>query len=292
MHRTALVLFSGLLATSAISCTDATDATSQGVVNDEDPLLSSNGLSSNGLSSNGLSSNGLSSNGLSSNGLISNGLTSNTLVMQALRDQSATGDLTRLFFRYLISCALPTGHSVSYTWTDSSNTLHTEVNPGGLGLAPGWESGAATEDDKEIVSACLGSRTNSKGIPVPISMRSKNVNALAVSSDERTSYSYGEGAFWGNLFNGGHPYIYSCSRAAFSEGSKTSQYLSQGRTCTVTACGIITPVGPCYAADGASSGQACYDRPSNYDWVGSCDPEMKKSASDISTHVISTWLMP
>jgi hypothetical protein len=278
MRRTALLLFSGLLATGAVACNDVSD---QGIVNDEDPLTSSNGLSSNGLSSNGLSSNGLSSNGLSSNGI----------VMQALRDRSATGDLTRLFFRYLISCALPTGHSVTYTWTDTSNMLHTEINPGALGLAPDWENGGASEDDKQIVSACLGARTNAKGIPVPISLRSKNVNALTVSSDERSSYSYGEGAFWGNLFDG-HPYIYSCQRDPFASGSTTSQYLAQGRTCTVSACGIITPVGPCYSSTTATTGQACYDKPSNNDWVGSCDPEMRKTSPDASTHVISTWLMP
>ena len=287
MHRATLALLTGILATGAVACTDASD---QGVVNDEDPLTSSNGLSSNGLSSNGLSSNGLSSNGLSSNGLSSNGLSSNGLVMAALRDQTATGNLTRLFFRYLISCALPTGHSVTYTWTDTAGTLHTEVNPGGLGLAPDWENGGASEDDKEIVSACLGSRTNSLAIPVPISMRSREVNALAVSSDERNSYSYGEGAFWGNLFNG-KPYIYSCSRDPFNSGAKTSQYLSQGRTCTTSACGIITPVGPCYASDTAISGQACFDRANNYDWVGSCNSSKLKSATS-STHVISTWLMP
>src|ERR1700760_4516319 len=124
MRRVVLATLTGLLATAGVACTDATD---QGIVNDDDPLTSSNGLSSNGLSSNGLSSNGLSSNGLSSNGLSTNGLSSNGLVMTALRDQSSTGDLTRLFFRYLISCALPTGHSVTYTWTDVSGALHTEI---------------------------------------------------------------------------------------------------------------------------------------------------------------------
>lgn len=273
----------------AAACTDARDP---GSVSDEDPLTSLNGLSSNGLSSNGLSSNGLSSNGLSSNGLSSNGLSSSTVVMQALRDQSAAGTLTRLFFRYLISCALPAGHSATYTWTDAAGTLHTEVNPGSLNLAPNWENNAATEDDKELVSACLGARTNSKGIAVPISMRSRNIDALAVSSDERSSYAYGEGAFWGNLFNGDHPYLYSCSRAPFDVGAKTSQYLAEGRTCTTTSCGIITPVGRCYASDLAIlGGQSCFARADNDDWVSSCNPQ-KSPLVQGSAHVISTWLLP
>jgi len=258
------------------------------VVNDEDPLMSDNGLSSNGLSSNGLSSNGLSSNGLSSNGLSSNGLSSNGYVMGALQDKSATGDLTRMFFRYLISCALPGGHSTTYTWTDAAGTLHTEVNPGGLGLAPHWETGAATQTDKELVSACLAARTNALGVHVPISMRAKGVAALAVTSAERSSYTFGEGAFWGNLFNGGSPYLYSCSRDAFNAGPDTSQYTSQGRTCTTSACGIIKPVGPCYVAN-VTTGQACYEQ--NADWTANCSSAMNKATQGTS-NVIATWLMP
>src|SRR5205807_2231362 len=101
--------------------------------------------------------------------------------------------------------------------------------------------------------ACLMARTNSKGIPVPLSLRGKGIAGLTVSASERSAYTYGEGAFWGNLFNGTNPpYAYSCSRVAFNFGISTSQYLSQGRTCTTTACGIITPVGPCYASDSAT----------------------------------------
>jgi hypothetical protein len=287
-------MLTGLLATGTVACTDATD---QGIVNDEDPLMSSNGLSSNGLSSNGLSSNGLSSNGLSSNGLSSNGLSSNGLVMTALRDQSGTGDLTRLFFRYLISCALPTGHSVSYTWTDPAGMLHTEINPGGLGLAPNWENGGASQADKEIVSACMGARTNAKAIPVPISIRAEGITALAVSPAERAAYTYGEGAFWGNLFTGtsGKPYLYACTRTAFTGGAPTSQYLAQGRTCTAGGCGVITSVGPCYQSDTAIVGQACFARggvsgPTS-DWVSNCNNDKNKFVTS-SAHVLTTWLMP
>jgi GLTT repeat (6 copies) len=290
MRRAApLLLLSCALASGAAACADASDP---GVVNDDDPLTSENGLSSNGLSSNGLSSNGLTSNALSSNALSSNALSSNALVIQALRNQSATGDLARMFFRYLISCALGPNHSVSYTWTDSSGTKHTEVNPGGLGLAPGWESGAPTQTDKEVISACLAARTNSKGIPVPLSLRGKSISGLSVTSAERSSYTYGEGAFWGNIFNGiNPPALYSCSRVAFNAGVSTSQYLAQGRTCTTAGCGIITPVGACYTSDSASSGQACFDRDSGKDWVSECDSQ-KKSYVTATSNVLTTWLLP
>jgi hypothetical protein len=290
MRRSGSWLLLSVLTTSGLSACSNDPAPA--AVTDQDPLTAANGLTSNGLTSNGLTSNGLTSNGLTSNGLTSNGLTSNGLVMQALEDPSATGDLTRIFFSYLISCALPAGHSVTFSWTDSTGTVHTQVNPGGLGLAPDWENGAATEDDKEIVSACLGARTNSKGLHVPISMRAKDVAALAVSSVERDAYTYGEGSFWGNLFDGDHPYLYSCSRAPLSAGTATSQYLSQGRTCTTTACGIITPVGPCYSSDLAVlGGQACFARASNDDWSNSCNPQKSPLVAG-STHVISTWLQP
>src|SRR6516225_10119020 len=149
MSRAAALLLSGTLALGTLGSTGCRDASEADVVNDEDPLTSANGLTSNGLTSNGLTSGSLANN---------------ATVMTALRDQTPTGDLSRLFFRYLVSCALPTGHSVSYTWTDSSSTMHTEIDQGALGLAPNWENGAPSQADKELVSACLAARTNSKGV--------------------------------------------------------------------------------------------------------------------------------
>src|SRR5436309_2605148 len=134
MRRTAALLLSSALAFGAAACSDLADT---GVVNADDPLTSVNGLSMNGLSMNGLSMNGLSMNSLTSNALSSNSITTNSQVMGTLRDTTPTGDLTRMFFRYLVSCALPVNHSVTYTWTDASAVVHTEINPGGLGLAPG-----------------------------------------------------------------------------------------------------------------------------------------------------------
>ena len=276
MSRAAALLLSGTLALGTLGSTGCRDASEADVVNDEDPLTSANGLTSNGLTSNGLSSGSLANN---------------ATVMTALRDQTPTGDLSRLFFRYLVSCALPTGHSVSYSWTDSSSVTHTEVNPGGLGLAPGWENGPADETAKELTSACLAARTNSLGVSVPISMRAKGVSALAVTASERSQYTYGEGAFWGNLF-ASPASAYSCSRSPLNAGaSTTSQYSASGRTCTTSGCGIITPVGPCLTSDSATSGQACYEHDGSYDWVSKCNASKLKSATS-SDHVISTWLMP
>ena len=194
----------------------------QGAESDEtvvSAVVTANGLTSNGLTSNGLTSNGLTSNGLTSNGLTSNGLAGSTLA--ALRDKSATGDVTRMFFKYMVSCALPANHSVTYTWTDSAGALHTEVDPGAFSLAPNWETGGINETDEEWVSACLFARTNGLGVSVPISIRGNGPAALAASPQERMDYPYGEGAFWGNLF-ASTPYGRSCGRAAFRAGAPTS----------------------------------------------------------------------
>jgi GLTT repeat (6 copies) len=282
MGRPKLLLLAVMLSLGAAACSDVSD---QGVVNDEDPLTSENGLASNGLASNGLASNGLASNGLASNGLASNGL-----VMKALRDTGSAGVLSRMVFRYIISCALGPNHSVSYQWTDSTGMLHTEINPGGLGIAPNWENGAASQQDKELVSACLAARTNSKGVTVPLSLRAKDVSGLSVSSSERSTYTYGEGAFWGNVFTD-TPYLYSCSRVAFNAGAATSQWLSQGRTCSTAGCGIIKAVGPCLTSDSARTGQACFDHGGGGDWVSACTSTENKSNS-MSSNVLTIWLQP
>jgi hypothetical protein len=257
-----------------------------------EPLEAENGLTSNGLTSNGLTSNGLTSNGLTSNGLTSNGLVTNAYVLSALRDQTATGQLSRLVFRYLVNCALPTGKMVTYTWTDSASVVHTEQDPGSLGLAPTWETSPASQADKEIVSACLGARTNSLGVSVPISMRANGISSLAVSTAERSQYTYGEGSFWGNVFDPS-PYLYSCSRAAYGAGIASSQYTSKGRTCAAGNCGLIKYVGRCLSSDHSTNGQACYDRDKAFnDWSTDCFPSMFKAPTGGASNVITTWLMP
>jgi hypothetical protein len=261
-------------------------------INFEDSLASANGLTSNGLTSNGLTSNGLTSNGLTSNGLTSNGLTSNGLVISALRDRTPTGALSRMFFHYMVSCALPAGKSVSYTWTNTAGTTITEVNPGQLGLAAAWADGPLSETGKQWVSACLAARTNSLGHNHAISMRAGGTSALPVSAQERTDFSYGEGSFWGNLFDG-NPYIYSCTRSPMKAGATTSAGLNDGRTCTTSACGVIKPVGYCYLSTSANSGQNCWQKASNNDYASDCGSSTQKSNSqNRSDNVISVWLKP
>jgi hypothetical protein len=230
----------------------------------------------------------LGANGLTINGLTINGLAPTSLA--ALRDKTPAGAVTRLFFRYLISCALPAGHDVSYSWTDAAAVRHAEVASGQFGLASTWESGAVDLAGQELVSACLFARTNALGISVPISMRGEGASTLAVTAQERADFHYGEGAFWGNVF-ADPPYGRSCSRSPFDAGTRTSADLKNGRVCASRDCGIIRYVGPCYASSSATSGQACFRRAANNDWVSDCNASMSFGRGS-SSHVISTWLRP
>ena len=256
----------------------------------EDPVLGANGLTINGLTTNGLTINGLTINGLTTNGLTINGLAPTSLA--ALRDRTATGGVTRLFFRYLVSCALPVGHDVAYAWSDDAGVVHSETASGQFALAPAWETGPADVASQEIVSACLFARTNALGMSVPISMRGDASATLAASVQERAEYHYGEGAFWGNAF-ANPPYGRSCSRSAFDVGTRTSGDTKNGRVCAGQDCGIIHHVGPCYTSVIPLSGQqACFRKALNNDWVSDCSASMSSRGKDTSSRVITTWLRP
>ncbi|MCB9655283.1 MAG: hypothetical protein H6729_14270 [Deltaproteobacteria bacterium] len=100
----------------------------------------------------------------------------------------------KLVMQYLVECALPAGASVTVTDADETDIVFS----GALGLAPEWATGAPTIRGQELVSACLGARTNAMGTHVQLSLRGGDIS---VSSLERQQYRRYEGAFWGNLFS-------------------------------------------------------------------------------------------
>jgi len=156
--------------------------------------LSANGLSANGLLLNGLSANGLSANGLSANGLSANGLSANGLSANGLLVASLAEPLNQRFMTYLVSCALPAGHSVTFQSGSTSFTFSGEI-----GLAPAWENGACDESCQRWVSACLLARVNHLGVHREISMRGET-SALALDRQELQQYSEAEATYFGNLF--------------------------------------------------------------------------------------------
>ncbi|WP_433926126.1 hypothetical protein AB3662_24690 [Sorangium cellulosum] len=147
----------------------------------------------------GVYTNGLSAEALTRNALISNVRANRAMVMLPLATETYADDSehkelyehelrldpkllryrlrhkeTRDVMRYLVSCALEPGQSVSYTDTRTGESYEF---PGEIGLCPPWGDKGLDELDgagvkcRQLVSACLLSRVNPTGHKVVLSMR-------------------------------------------------------------------------------------------------------------------------
>jgi len=231
----------------AAGCAPAVDKFGDGFGVASSELKLVNGLSANGLSANGLSANGLSANGLSANGLGTTSFQSWFGSNPSLSDEVMT---------YVVRCALAAGSSLSYTYSGKSYTWS-----GALGLATAWGSGSpATTAEKQVVTACLAAHVNKFGRAVSIAVEGWGANGvqIPVQSGELTTYSFREGAFFGNVY-GSTAYLYSCMDHADPSSSQSSV-----RACAFDAsdngtspCGDILQVGSCSSyctGYGASNG--------------------------------------
>ncbi len=213
---------------------------------DQSALVSDNALNPNALNPNALNPNALNPNALNPNALNPNALAPSALA--AIQDAGDAGVLSRALLKYIVSCALDTSQSFSFSWTDSQGVVHDESYPGLLGIATSWATGALSADMQLFVSSCLAARVNWYGVPVIISARSLKEPLKALVNDiELQDYPHIEGAFWGNLFTTS-PHLYSCYNGANVENSRTWQ-----RDCavghldgqTLSPCGMISLVGDC-----------------------------------------------
>jgi hypothetical protein len=154
--------------------------------------LTQNALTQNALTQNALTQNALTQNALTENALTQNGLMENPLTAEALGDP-----LTREFLKYVVSCALPVGNDVKVIVGGVVYTF-----PGGLGLAPSWGTpgGTCGSTCRAWVSACVLSRVNYLGQPVPISLRGDHP-ALASTLAEQLDYPNREATYWGDVFS-------------------------------------------------------------------------------------------
>ncbi|MFL5353439.1 hypothetical protein [Archangium sp.] len=127
-----------------------------------------NSLTTQALVLNALSTNPTASPLLVSTGLVPlfNPVSGNSYLQLQLRDVDA-----QHFMSYLVSCALESGHAV--TWKDPL-TLAVKTWQGQAGLCPQWETGAPTQACKNRVSACLLARNNAYGRRVELSMRGED----------------------------------------------------------------------------------------------------------------------
>lgn len=118
--------------------------------------------------------------------------------LQLRNETLAQTELGRQLLKYMVSCALPADESVSVTVE-----LEKYVFQGGLGLVPQWTRRSMTEPEKRKLSACLAAHTNFFGKPVQISLRSDDPAApdgLKTTAEERESFPFFEGGFFGNYF--------------------------------------------------------------------------------------------
>jgi hypothetical protein len=155
-------------------------------------------IEDNGLATNGLATNGLATNGLATNGLATNGLTTSSFSSWF---GAAPATNTQLM-KYLIGCAVPEGQVRTYT---DPNTGQSYTWAGKLGLASNWGSGrAATEQEEQVISACLAAHANPYGMKVGFSILGLNAEGVEIpfTAQELGDFNVREACFFGNLFRG------------------------------------------------------------------------------------------
>ena len=165
----------GLVSVSLVSAASGCGGTqADDIAETHNALLAENGLAANGLAANGLAANGLAANGLAANGL--------------------ADPMAQKFMEYVVSCALPTGRSVTFTQAGVSYTF-----AGWLGVAPEWEGQRCDGSCQRWVSACVLARLNKLGVHRQISIRGANP-ALAITPHELVDFPVREATYYGNLF--------------------------------------------------------------------------------------------
>jgi alpha-tubulin suppressor-like RCC1 family protein len=174
----------------------------------------------------------------------------------------------KMVMRYLIECALDPSQTATLTDFDG-----TSIPVQGLfNLAPEWLSGPPTQAGQELVSACLGARTNAAGIHVQISVRGlAHGQDLPVSAPEAAQFTRYEGAFLGDLFTTtSTPFISSCK----VQGG----FRQSGRLCANPndTCGFDY-LGACP--------DACTTRDASGNWT-----DCKRPDGTTSSNVLSTYL--
>jgi hypothetical protein len=244
-RRLVASIVAGLLAASTAGCATAGGDDAEHVGEVTAALENDNALNPNALNPNALNPNALNPNALNPNALNPNALSS--AAMSALRAPDAGGDLSRELMRYVVSCALDSTQSFSFTWTDAGSVSHPTTYPGLLGVARSWISAPLSTADQQWVSACLASRVNWYGIPVTLSSRGEN-DALGLGLGEAVAFPTEEGAFWGNLFTSS-PAVFACNNPlAASHARYLLRDCADGHLDTQGVpqeCGMIHIVGSC-----------------------------------------------
>ena len=173
------------------------------------------------------------------NGLTMNGLTAKELAWNLVLTDALNSDPdARMFFRYVVDCALPPGEAVVFPEL-AGQTSYTFS--GGVGIAPSWgvDGGTCDSTCQEWVSACVLSRVNALGEHVSLSLRGDSA-ALAMSPTEPAAYAHREATYFGNVLVSPQK-RYACR-------AETDDQALIGRVCgagaDTSAC-LVTVLGDC-----------------------------------------------
>ncbi len=164
------------------------------------------GIITNGIITNGIITNGIITNGLSLKGTLSNGLATHGLGSRGLANPAFAAwfnaypeDDADMAMHYVVACAVPSKEQ--RTWRNPETGARFTWT-GGLGLAPGWADGRpVSEDEQQLVSACLAAMVNKYGVHVPVSVRGRDARGRELASGPgEEAFTVREAAFFGNLF--------------------------------------------------------------------------------------------
>jgi hypothetical protein len=219
---------------------------------DEGDLGSAEGafVGGNSMMPNGIYPNMLSPLALVPSDLAAGALTPAAMApaaLESITDPDEAGDVSRMFLRYAVGCALTSQQSFSFSWTDSKRALHAESYPGLIGLAPSWATAPLDAPGQRWVSACIAARTNYYGVSVNISARGFHDAIKQSGILEKLTFPKEEGVFWGNLFSS-KPFVRSCHYAPNVDHSRAllrecaAGHVGAGG---VESCGMIARVGSC-----------------------------------------------
>jgi hypothetical protein len=243
MKKTQAWLFVSLF---MLGCTHEVEEAAEGPLGAaHGPLSAQNSIDPNSIDPNSIDPNSIDPNSIDPNSIDPNALTPGTLSstsMTALQNPGEAGRMSRMLVQYLVSCAFDNTQSFSFTWSDDDGP-HSEEYWGSMGLVPEWEERGLTLTEQRWVSACIAARTNMYGVPVMISMRGTHA-ALGLEEGESGTYTFQEGAFWGNIF-GDAPDLKSCYFANKVTESRAEQRFCAARTADSIECNNIDSVGPC-----------------------------------------------
>lgn len=135
--------------------------------------------------------NGLSPIALAANALLTHPSTPQVLVSRPLVDASfanrsellgvALHDASaRAVFQKIVTCAMPPGKQIH--WRDPFVPANLYTFDGQLGLASGWRDRGASEDEQEVVSACVLMLMNDVGYHIPVSPRGYAVGGRRIDA--------------------------------------------------------------------------------------------------------------